>query len=161
MELYLIRHGIAADRHDAIADRDRPLTTTGIERTQAVAQRLAALGWSVSSLHSSPLVRARQTADILVAAGRCDRVKIDPHLAPDGQLGPWLDTLPRRNAIGPMALVGHEPNLSEWAAQLLGNATKATIVLKKAGIIGLALPEEGSPISRSQLFWLTPPRLFL
>jgi phosphohistidine phosphatase len=165
MELYLIRHGIAAPRDGTYPDdRDRPLTDPGRQKTHAIAQRLKTLQWRVDHLRSSPLVRAWQTAEILLETGLCPQIDADPTLAPDGHLDDWLDWYahwPAAPTTDRLAIVGHEPNLSEWTAQLMGNAAKATIALKKAGIIGLALPEEGSPVGRSQLFWLTPPRLFL
>jgi phosphohistidine phosphatase len=183
LELYLIRHGIAAERGTYADDADRPLTEAGRRKTQAVADRLRQLDCGWDALWSSPLVRACQTAEILQAAGLADRWEIDPALSPDRPIEPWLAGLDRWRQTHPapaldrppyrLALVGHEPTLSQWASQLLGlpsaiedalptvNETRDTIVLKKAGIIGLILPPAGSPLGRSQLFWLTPPRLFL
>lgn len=183
LELYFIRHGIAVDRGTWADDADRPLTDAGRRKTQAVAERLRQLDCGWDALWSSPLVRARQTAEILQAAGLADRWEIDPALSPDRPIEPWLARLDRwrqTHSTPPpdrssyrLALVGHEPTLSQWATQLLGlpraiedplppvNETRDTIVLKKAGIIGLILPPVGSPLGRSQLFWLTPPRLFL
>ncbi len=183
LELYLIRHGIAAERDTYAEDADRPLTELGRHKTQAVAERLRQLDCHWDALWSSPLVRARQTAEILQAAGLVEQWAIDPALSPDCPIEPWLAGLDRWRQAHPtpppdrasyrLALVGHEPTLSQWATQLLGlpraiedalspvNETRDTIVLKKAGIIGLILPPVGSPLGRSQLFWLTPPRLFL
>ncbi|TAD79294.1 MAG: phosphohistidine phosphatase SixA [Oscillatoriales cyanobacterium] len=187
LELYLIRHGIAAERGNYSEDADRPLTVAGQHKTQAVAERLRQLDCGWDALWSSPLVRACQTAEILQAAGLVERWAIDPALSPDRPIEPWLAHLDRWRQAHPtpppnrpshrLALVGHEPTLSQWAMQLLGlpsaienapspvnevlNETRNTIVLKKAGIIGLILPPVGSPLGRSQLFWLTPPRLFL
>lgn len=179
MELYLIRHGIAADRGTYANDDDRPLTAAGQTKTQAIADRLGPLNLHWDCLMTSPLVRARQTAEILYRAGLADRLEICPALAPEQPIEAWLEVyrqwqqaLPPGDKSAPstaraprrLGLVGHEPTLSHWANQLLGNPTndaRDTIVLKKAGIIGLILPPEGSPLGQSQLFWLTPPRLFL
>ncbi len=61
-----------------------------------------------------------------------------------------------------LALVGHEPNLSNWAEILLwGERQESRFVLKKAGMIGIKLPEAGSPLGHSQMFWLTPPKYLL
>lgn len=65
MELYLIRHGIAAERGTYPKDEERPLTEKGRAKTQKVAQRLYALGLRFDFILTSPLVRARQTAEIL------------------------------------------------------------------------------------------------
>jgi phosphohistidine phosphatase len=56
--------------------------------------------------------------------------------------------------------VGHEPNLSLWAETLLWGKTNGVLTLKKAGVLGLTLPEQ-TPIGNSTLFWLTPPRFLL
>jgi phosphohistidine phosphatase len=72
----------------------------------------------------------------------------------------WLEQVGQQRGDR-LILVGHAPDLSQWAERLLWNATKETIVLKKAGIIGLSLPETGSCLGHSQLIWLTPPRFLL
>ena len=68
-ELYLVRHGLAEERGDAWPDdTKRPLTDEGISRMRKGARGLARLGLSVEVVLTSPLVRARQTAEILAAA---------------------------------------------------------------------------------------------
>ena len=66
LELYLIRHGIAAERGDEYPDDSkRPLTNQGISRLRKEAKALAELGVEFDQILTSPLVRTRQTADIL------------------------------------------------------------------------------------------------
>lgn len=160
MELYLMRHGIAAERQPQQDDAARPLTEQGRQKTLAIAQRLAGLSLHFDAILTSPLIRARQTADILRAAGLSDTLAIEPLLSPGGLLETWLEQVGQQRGDRLM-LVGHAPDLSHWAERLLWNATKETIVLKKAGIIGLSLPETGSFLGHSQLIWLTPPRFLL
>jgi phosphohistidine phosphatase len=85
-ELYFIRHGLAEDRGDAWPDdTKRPLTDEGMSRMRKAARGLARIGVSIEVVLSSPLVRARQTAEI-VASGldpRPSLVNVDS-LAPDG-----------------------------------------------------------------------------
>jgi phosphohistidine phosphatase len=57
--------------------------------------------------------------------------------------------------------VGHQPDLASWAEQLTWGDDRQRLLLKKAGIIGLLIPDEGNPLGKSTLFWLTSPRLFL
>src|SRR5258706_7668086 len=67
-ELYLVRHGVAEERGDAWPDdAKRPLTDEGISRMRKVTRGLAELGVSLDLILTSPLVRARQTAEILAA----------------------------------------------------------------------------------------------
>lgn len=164
MELYLIRHGIAEERRSDIKDDDRTLTKEGRQKTEKVAQQLKKLGLYFDLITTSPLVRAYQTAEILIAAGLSSHLEECTHLAPNGQIDSWIVDWLEPRKYSPqtqLALVGHEPNLSSWAELLLWGEAKAGIVLKKAGMIGLKLPEKGSPLGRSQMFWLTPPKYLL
>ncbi|MBW4564305.1 MAG: phosphohistidine phosphatase SixA [Mojavia pulchra JT2-VF2] len=164
MELYLIRHGIAQERAAGIKDEERVLTKEGRQKTDKVAQRLVQLDLHFDLIVTSPLVRARQTAEILRETGLSSQMEESNHLAPDGNIHSWLkDWLEPRNYAQntQIALVGHEPCLSEWAEILLWGEAKASLVLKKAGMIGIKLPEIGSPLGRSQMFWLTPPKYLL
>ncbi|MFN6518832.1 MAG: phosphohistidine phosphatase SixA [Nostoc sp. CreGUA01] len=161
MELYLIRHGIAEDKDLGIKDEERSLTKEGRQKTEKVAHKLVKLSLSFDLILTSPLVRACQTAEILIAAGLSSQLEESSHLAPDGEISSWLkEWLEPRNYSQntQLALVGHEPGLSNWAEILLWGEAKASLVLKKAGMIGIKLPESGSPLGRSQMFWLTPPK---
>jgi len=125
-ELLLFRHGIAAERADtrvdpgagadAGADAQRALTAEGRSRTRAVAAQLMRLGLGAERLVSSPLVRARQTGEIAVAAGLAPRLELDGALAPGGDPLPlvWESSCSR------LVLVGHEPDLGLLACRLLG-----------------------------------------
>ncbi|MDZ8051455.1 MAG: phosphohistidine phosphatase SixA [Aulosira sp. ZfuVER01] len=164
MELYLIRHGIAQERSAEIKDEERSLTKEGRQKTKKVAQRLVKLDLNFDLIVTSPLVRARQTAEILIEAGLSPKMEESHYLAPDGNIQSWLkDWLEPRNYAQntQIALVGHEPDLSQWAEILLWGEIKASLVLKKAGMIGIKLPEIGSPLGRSQMYWLTPPKYLL
>lgn len=162
LDLYLIRHGLAGEHGSYANDDDRPLTDEGLHKTRQIAKRLYALELRFDVILTSPLVRARQTADILLEAKLSKEVQQSPYLAPGGSLPEWLEWLqdwrsPNTNAL---AIVGHEPNLSAWAETLIWGETKGRLTLKKAGMIGLTLPKQ-QPIGNSTLFWLTPPRFLL
>lgn len=163
-ELYLIRHGIAAERGTYAVDGDRPLTDAGRVKTRKVAQRLYDLDLRFELILTSPLVRARQTAEILQAAGLCSQLEVNNTLAPDGALSDWLTWFShwqQRHSSGQLALVGHQPELADWAELLVWGRSHQRIMLKKAGIIGLALPQGTSALGTGHLTWLTPPRLLL
>ena len=107
VELYFVRHGLAGVSHPSRDDAKRPLTRAGVRRTRAVAQRLVQTGLHLDALLSSPLVRARQTADILSAAGLAPDAKAFPALAPGGDvdvLVRWLRKW-RRRGKGRLGLV--------------------------------------------------------
>ncbi len=167
-ELLLLRHGIAEERGDGRPDAERALTDRGRRRTEQVARRLVDLGLGVDRLVSSPLVRARQTAEIAVAAG------LAPELVLSDALAPGADPLPQLQAWWPSAasagqrprrlgLVGHEPDLSRLAARLIG-AGAGAIALRKAGVVLLELHEaedaQGT-VPRASLRLLLSPRVLL
>ncbi|MEM0979273.1 MAG: phosphohistidine phosphatase SixA [Cyanobacteria bacterium P01_H01_bin.58] len=163
-DLYLIRHGIAVERELYAEDADRPLTAKGQVRTRQVAQRLKNLGCQVDCIISSPLVRAQQTTDILLSVGLAQQTETLAPLTPGGNLQQWLTWLAQWQAEHPhsaLALVGHEPDLSTWAQQLVMGQASDRWILKKAGVIGLQVPAAGVALGQSHLFWLTPPRLLL
>lgn len=163
-QLYLIRHGIAADREHFEHDFDRPLTDRGIEKTSQIAQRLAALGLCFDRILTSPLVRAQQTAELLRVAGLCGVIEEFGALAPGGEveaLVAWWSGSHPVQAREAIAIVGHQPDLGQWAEWLLWGQAMEKLIVKKAGVIGLDVPVEGLACGACELFWLTPPRLLL
>lgn len=163
IELYIIRHGLAGDHGSYANDEQRPLTDEGQQKTRQVAKRLQALGLKFDWILTSPLVRARQTAEILRDVGLGADLEESGLLAPEGRLQDWLSWYKQwQESDGKcLALVGHEPNLSAWAEQLIWGDVRHHLVLKKAGVVGINLPDRGSPLGMGELFWLTPPRLLL
>ncbi|MGB0561069.1 MAG: phosphohistidine phosphatase SixA [Spirulinaceae cyanobacterium] len=160
MDIYLIRHGIALDRSLCRVDSERPLTSGGKKKTTRVAQRLAATGVRCEVILTSPLLRARQTAEILQGVGLAKAIEVFKPLEPGGNWQLWLNwnQVHDYNAV---ALVGHQPDLGLWAEQLLWGQAAEKFILKKAGIIGLRVRDRGSPLGSSELFLLTAPKWFL
>ena len=67
-ELYLVRHAVAAERGEEWPDDSkRPLTARGIARFKEVVQGLNVLDVAIDEVFTSPLIRAKQTADVLAA----------------------------------------------------------------------------------------------
>lgn len=158
--LYLIRHGIAAERELYPSDEERPLTKEGDRKTRKVAQKLLDLGLKFDIVLSSPLVRARQTAELLIEVGLSFQLENFSELAPNGDINLWLDWYQAWSKAGgkSLALVGHQPDLGNWAELLVWGEAREVLVVKKAGVIGINLPETNSCVGQSQLFWLTPPK---
>ncbi len=164
MELYLIRHGIAAVRGTYTNDDERPLVTKGISKTQEVAQKLRSIGLEFDLILSSPLVRAFQTAEILLEADLSSNLEPFTPLQPGGKIQEWLHWLQERrnnNSLNTLALVGHQPDLGNWAEMLVWGSIRNQIIVKKAGIVGLRLPDSTEILGNSDLFLLTSPKWFL
>ena len=150
LDLVLIRHGIAVPRVQGLDHPERPLTSRGRQRTHAVMQALLRRGLVLDRLISSPYLRALETAQLAVQVGMVPQLERDDRLRPAGSA---LDLVQRLQ--GRVALVGHEPDLSQLACGLIGLAP-ARIRLKKAGLVLLRRAEQ-----RWQLQALLPPSLLL
>jgi phosphohistidine phosphatase len=162
MEIYLVRHGIAAEKGIYDRDAERPLTEKGIAKTTKVAQRLLSLDIFFNYILSSPLIRAYQTAEILKKVGLGKEITLHESLTPDGDIQLWLHWLSDNyNETHKIALIGHQPDLGNWAEMLVIGKTKEQLVLKKAGIIGIKITDKLNLIGNSELFLLTSPKWFI
>lgn len=133
-ELYLVRHAIAAERGEDWPDDDkRPLTERGVSRFNDAIQGLKKLDVGLDEIYTSPLVRAKQTANLL-AAGLPGKptVKVLDALAPGHTPASVMAQLSRVARRRRIALVGHEPGLGELAAHLIGAGRSLTF--KKGGV---------------------------
>jgi len=158
-ELWLLRHGIAQERHPDRPDAGRALTPAGRRRTAAVLERLVAAGLRADRLLSSPYCRARQTAELALAAGLAPQLELAEVLAPGGDPLPLLAT-GWPPPVSRLLLVGHEPDLGDLAARLIGAAPGA-IPLRKAGLAVLRLPPGPPGAATASLRLLLTPRLLL
>jgi phosphohistidine phosphatase len=157
-ELYLVRHGLAEERGDAWPDdTKRPLTDEGISRMRKAARGLARLGVSVEVVLTSPLVRARQTAEILAGAldPRPSLVNVDS-LAPDGAYASVVADLEKHARKTRLALVGHEPMIGEFAARLLGS--RHPIEFKKGAVCRIDI-DDLPPAGPGDLRWMLTPKI--
>jgi phosphohistidine phosphatase len=151
MQLLIIRHGIA---EDGTPDEERALTDKGRRRMRKIAAGLRRIVPSLEALATSPLVRARQTADIV--AHQYDlKPEIVAELAPAAPLGRLREWL-AAHAHGVVAIVGHEPGLSTFASWLISARPESHLVLKKGGacLIDLNALEPGV----GTLEWLLTPK---
>src|SRR3954454_15370318 len=123
MDLYLIRHAhaLALGERGITEDEERPLSDEGEKQAAQVAAGLKRRGGRFDLLLSSPLVRARQTADALVEAGTglVAEMQTTDLLAPGGKRRK-LAKLLMDSARVSVGLVGHQPDLGEFAAWLIG-----------------------------------------
>ncbi|WP_124978674.1 phosphohistidine phosphatase SixA [Aphanothece sacrum] len=163
-QIYLIRHGIAVERNEDIKDETRPLTDKGRQKTTEIGQKLGEMGVKFDIILSSPLVRAWETAEILQKAKLSEKISEFAPLAPGGSLQAWvnwwLNSCYNKDEHS-LALVGHQPDLGEWAELLIWGSSRDKITVKKAGIIGLTLPQTVTPIGQGELFLLTSPKWLL
>jgi phosphohistidine phosphatase len=158
LELYLIRHGIAAERGEEYPDDSkRPLTSSGMSKLRDQTKGLNELEVCFDIIITSPLVRTKQTAEIIAGTLKeKPQVVTSDALAPAGTPAAVVQELARHAKQARIALVGHEPNLGELAARLIG--AKSPIEFKKGAVCRIdfeVLPPKGV----GQLRWFMPPRV--
>lgn len=158
MDLYLIRHADALPlgEQGVRDDADRPLSPTGHVQVRALAATLYRLQVRLDKIVSSPLLRARQTAEGLVHGGKtvAPEVVLSDDLAFGGKrrrLARFLGEL----GCDSVALVGHQPDMSELAGWLVGSRA-AQIEFAKAGAAYIECDEQPGK-GCGTLIWLTTP----
>jgi phosphohistidine phosphatase len=160
MQLYIVRHGIAIDREDAKcpSDAERYLTEEGIEKTEQIAQGVAAMGATADLFLSSPYVRALQTAEIFSSALEYPKQKIQRTdlLLPGGEPSMLFRELAKDKQSSAIFLFGHVPHLDDVIATALGSKHHITS-LKKGGVAFLELKRISPP--SAELVWLATPKL--
>lgn len=156
-ELYIVRHGIAVERGTpGIPDDERPLTPKGERRMREIGDALAALDLPIGRIATSPLPRARRTAEILAdRLGMAGGVEIAPVLHAESsarEIADWLGLQPE----APLMIVGHNPALDELLGLLLlGDEAALPFEFKKGAVAALRRPAAES--DRHSLRWLAPP----
>ncbi len=156
MHLFFLRHGKAEDIVSGMTDAARGLTEPGIAEMRDEARSLAALNLRLDLIYTSPYPRALETARIVAEAVSlpAEQFHIVPEMAAGGFRMGLLQTLTRKLSVNARVLcVGHEPDLSSVAGQLVGGAQ---IDLKKGGLIYIESirPQPGDGVLR----WLLSPR---
>ena len=158
MKVLLVRHAPAVKSGTGgVRDHDRPLTRRGRRRFRLAARGLARIAGRPDVLLTSPLIRARQTADITARAFGRVAPRIEPALGED-DVDVLVTTLKRFPADATVALVGHEPALSGLLAHLIGmHQGENRFAFKKGGAALVNLPE--GPSVPGQLLWFVKPRI--
>jgi phosphohistidine phosphatase len=115
MLVFLVRH---AHAEPGDPDELRPLSARGRDEARALAERLAAHPTPPSLVVTSPLLRARETAEAIAAATGAE-LRVDERLAPGATADSVRSRVGREQA--PVAVVGHQPDFSQIAIELTGD----------------------------------------
>lgn len=129
MRLYFLRHGIAEEREPGRPDSARKLTPAGIAEMERVGAGLKALGLEFDAILTSPLVRARETAEIAAGALKLNVLE-EPRLASGAGFGDLQEALESQPERARLLLVGHEPDFSLFVEALTGGRVR----MKKASV---------------------------
>jgi len=156
MKLYFLRHGIAVEPGEWKGkDYDRPLTDDGRERMAREAKALRKLDIGLDAIVTSPLARARETAEIVARELKID-TKDDERLGGDFDVSILEEILQDHADAKALMLVGHEPSMSATIGRLVG---EARIDLKKGGLACVELPDAST--MTGELLSLIPPKVLL
>jgi phosphohistidine phosphatase len=151
MKLFFLRHGLAEDRHPDKTDADRALTPDGIQKMNKTLETFRTIGLQVDLVYSSPLLRARQTAEI-VSSGLDVPMHLHHHLSP-GFDHRRLQVIVQEANVNALMVVGHEPDFSETISSVIGGGQ---VVMKKGGLARVDILTM-TPLS-GELVWLLAPR---
>ncbi len=162
MRVILLRHGIALpqDGREIQSDAARPLSPEGIRKTRRACAGLARLldGQSVAVL-SSPLVRARETAELLgEELSATTDVRLVDALAIGEDTAAVLTEPELQGGYDAIVLVGHQPSMSALASYLVAGDWSVRMGFKKsaafcASFMGRAVP------GRGEMEWFLPPKV--
>ncbi len=157
MKLLLVRHAAAVPRGTpGVADDDRPLTPDGRKKFEVAAKGLARIADRPDVLLTSPLPRAKATAEIAARAFRRIEPRTEPALAHDS-VEEIIAALQKVSSANTVAMVGHEPVLSAVLARLLEASDAARLAFKKGGAALVDLPN--GPKAPGRLLWFLKPRI--
>ena len=163
MEIYILRHGKAEERSQNISsDSKRRLTEVGKRDLQHIAKSISNLDIKFDIIISSPLVRAKQTADIVLkhVKNKKKTITIWNELKPEIAVNETIKKLTTMKPISSVLLVGHEPHLTTLIGSLVSSdSNDIDISLKKGGFVHIRCSHEKSTISGSLLSILTPKQL--
>lgn len=157
MDLFIIRHGIAIDRHEVSKDSDRYLTEEGKDKMRIVGKGLKKLGVNFDYILSSPYIRAVQTSEIIAEEtgfNKNDIIKTE-HLQPSGNWRKIFNTVKKGKYV---AIFGHDPMFSDIVAELL-EANGISTPVKKGSVCRIFL--ENIDTLTGELKWFIPPKVFV
>lgn len=163
MNLYIVRHAIAVARETPGYEDDsqRPLTDAGSKKMQKIAKGLRQLNVDFDVILSSPYVRARDTAKILANEFKLkDKLAFSENLVPPGDFDQLIDEINEKYNVASLALVGHEPMLSEFISYLATGGTGLAVTMKKGGVCCLTADDLAQE-RRATIEWLLTPAIMV
>jgi phosphohistidine phosphatase len=153
MDVYFLRHGDAgAAGAWKGTDGDRPLSKAGAAQIQGVAASMARLRVHVDMILTSPLLRARQTAEIVARKlHKVDSLATEKRLAPGFGPAELEKMLAEHRDRAALLLVGHEPDFSKVISACAGGAR---VTCGKGSLARVIIDDAAS--LQGILSWLIP-----
>ena len=162
MNVILVRHAKAEARDaNTWPDDDlRPLTAEGRAEQRAASRAMKKMGIKFDFLITSPLLRARETADLLAKGYRwTEAPQVAEELGHEYSVGAVVKLLAKFPPDAAVALVGHEPDLSDLAGALFSRNCDVRIAVKKSGVVGIEFDGQAEAGKGTLLYHLKPSHL--
>ncbi|MBC8000240.1 MAG: phosphohistidine phosphatase SixA [Leptolyngbya sp.] len=156
-----MRHASAVERLGGaiVNDSQRPLTEEGRQEARSVANALKKMNTRPNFIVSSPLVRTRQTAEIIQEVLGIDgELKIADGLAPGGTASEVFKNLKKLPPFEEIFLVGHEPDIGRISADLMLAGPEVMLPFKKAAVIRVDV-QDLPPSWPGTLKWFLNPKI--
>jgi len=157
MDLLVLRHGEAGQRSTSVSDFNRSLTVEGKREVEEISNGLQALEIKLDKIFTSPLLRSKQTAEIVLKTLKY-KSKIEElgALKPEGNRLELYSILSKLKQDAMVLVVGHEPYLSELVGEAISQSG-CRIDLKKAGLARIRIISI-LPKIKGELRWLLTPK---
>jgi phosphohistidine phosphatase len=162
MEIILIRHAKSETRDPNSWPDDglRPLTAEGRAEQRAATRSMKKMGIKFDFLVTSPLLRAKETAEIVAKGYRWPEApQVADELGHGYAVGAVVKLLGKFPPDAVVALVGHEPDLSDLAGALTTKDGRLSIAVKKSGVVGIEFDGPAEAGKGTLLYHLKPGHL--
>ncbi len=159
MNLFILRHGEAGTRTaNPVEDNGRALTDKGKKEMRQVAKALGTMKLDIELIVTSPLKRARETAEIVASEFELEeKLELWDELKPEADSQILMDRLRKLKEDSNVLIVGHEPALSTLISLLVSGRKTSSISLKKAGVAKVSI-DYFTPKFSGELKWLMTPK---
>lgn len=163
VDVYVLRHGKAEERSLTVkGDSKRELTEAGKKELQCIAKAIKRLDVKFDCIASSPLLRAKQTAEIALSHVKSKKrsIVIWSELKPESEVKEILKKLSALKPDYSVLIVGHEPVLSELISSMISPMNRGiSISLRKGGFAHVECSVRASAVIGTLRSILTPKQL--
>jgi phosphohistidine phosphatase len=155
LKVLFIRHASAEPADEDASDAERPLSETGFGEARRTAEAILAMDLRIKAICTSPLLRARQTAEVVAEVHGVEELTVEEALLPDGAPAEFAGQMLAQLTDGPqvIAAVGHGPSIDECLAYLVAGVQDVGTSLSKAGVGCVQLADKKKGL-KTKIRWL-------
>ena len=156
MNIFILRHGDANAGTKVMDDFKRPISDVGVKESEYIAKMLSVFEITFDCVFSSPLTRAKQTAEIAIKSQKVRIVEVN-ELKPEGNVEQIAKILSEQKENSTILLVGHSPLLVDLIGYVTGSAS-GSVSLKTGGVAKIKTSSLRPRLS-GNLEWLLTPKV--